>query len=192
VARLHHSQHWRLLQVLPVQGIPMILRLQLGRWYCLNNLVNFAGFHGLELSLPVFGVNDVILSFVDAGVFEGERDDPAQEVLFFSNRSLIDEMQLGHAIGRTEVFVADLLPLPIERPLPVWSRSALPRTMFLHFNRRPNEGSKWSTIYLQFALQLNRRTPRESSPFLVYDFTAIDTQTYCFLCMHSFSGQPTE
>ena len=36
--------------------------------------------------------------------------------------------------------------------------------MFLHFNRRPNEGSKWSTIYvqkstlyLQFALQLNRR-----------------------------------
>jgi hypothetical protein len=27
--------------------------------------------------------------------------------------------------------------------------SALPRTMFLHFNRRPNEGSKWSTIYLQ-------------------------------------------
>ena len=42
--------------------------------------------------------------------------------------------------------------------------SALPRTMFLHFNRRPNEGSKWSTvylekstIYLQFALQLNRR-----------------------------------
>jgi hypothetical protein len=73
VARLRHSQHWRLLQVLPVQGIPMILRLQIGRWYCLNNLVNFAGFHGLELSLPVFGVNDAILPFVDAGVFEGER-----------------------------------------------------------------------------------------------------------------------
>jgi hypothetical protein len=29
-----HSQHWRLLQDLPVQSIPMILRLHLGRWCC--------------------------------------------------------------------------------------------------------------------------------------------------------------
>src|SRR5260370_26472992 len=40
----------------------------------------------------------------------------------------------------------------------------LPRTPILHLNVRPNEGVKWSTIqvqkstiYLQFALQLNRR-----------------------------------
>ncbi len=32
----------------------------------------------------------------------------------------------------------------------------------------------WSTIYLQFAFQLNRRPPRERIPFLVYDVTAID------------------
>jgi hypothetical protein len=30
--RLRHSQHWHLLQDLPVQSIPMILRLDLGRW----------------------------------------------------------------------------------------------------------------------------------------------------------------
>ena len=42
--------------------------------------------------------------------------------------------------------------------------SALPRTTILHLNVRPIEGVKWSTIqvqkstiYLQFALQLNRR-----------------------------------
>ena len=32
--RLRHSEHWRLLQDLPVQSIPMILRLHLGRWCC--------------------------------------------------------------------------------------------------------------------------------------------------------------
>ena len=42
--------------------------------------------------------------------------------------------------------------------------SALSRTKILHLNVRPIEGVKWSTIqvqkftiYLQFALQLNRR-----------------------------------
>ncbi len=32
--RLRHSQQRRLLQDLPVQSIPMILRLHLGRWRC--------------------------------------------------------------------------------------------------------------------------------------------------------------
>jgi hypothetical protein len=32
--RLRHSEHWRLLQDLPVQSIPMILRLHPGRWCC--------------------------------------------------------------------------------------------------------------------------------------------------------------
>ena len=35
-----------------------------------------------------------------------QRDDPAQEVLFFAERSLVEVVQLGHAIRRAQVFVA--------------------------------------------------------------------------------------
>ena len=36
VSRSRHSRYWRSLQDLPIQGTPVILRVQVGRWRCRN------------------------------------------------------------------------------------------------------------------------------------------------------------
>jgi hypothetical protein len=46
---------------------------------------------------PMLGIFDALFRGAEPCVLEHERDDPAQEVLFFANRSLVDGIQLGHA-----------------------------------------------------------------------------------------------
>ena len=52
----------------------------------------------------------------DPCVPEHQRDDLAQELLLFADRSLVDGMQLGHAIGRAKVFVAQDHDHVISKP----------------------------------------------------------------------------
>jgi transposase len=36
ISRSRRSRYWRSLQVLPIQGTPVLLRLHVGRWHCRN------------------------------------------------------------------------------------------------------------------------------------------------------------
>src|SRR6516165_3866188 len=108
--------------------------------------------------------------------FEQER----VQVLFWSSLGVVHDSDIGRFQGdrisppppfppsgsdrpaRTKCQLADHQWLAGGVPLvglnvPLALRGSLPRTRFLDFNRRPMKGSKWSTIYLHFVLQLNRR-----------------------------------
>jgi hypothetical protein len=54
--------------------------------------------HLLEFRSPVLCVDELITPGAEPGVVEHQRDDPAQEVVFFLKGSLVDEKQLGRNV----------------------------------------------------------------------------------------------
>jgi hypothetical protein len=74
---------------------------------------------GLQLQISCLPMLRVFYTFfrgAESSVGQPQWNDPAQEILFFANRSLIDGVQLGHAIGRAQVFVAEHYDHVIGKP----------------------------------------------------------------------------
>ena len=118
--RLHlgHSQHWRLLQDLPVQSIPMIMMLRRGRWRCRH-----AGCERRISTKRLFqGLCPVCTT--------GQRDTPTPPYLQLTARQLGDlAPEIPSAVRDGSRFQHAHLPFPHLRPSrPPKRRSPAPNT----------------------------------------------------------------